>query len=83
MTREYFIAVLKTLGRTVGMARFLERLDEILAHDAEQRAEIERLREALELYKRASYQSHAGHWDKTGGGGSGCPASYGTKQSEP
>ena len=41
---------------------------------AEQRQEIARLREALELYKRASYQSHTGHWDKTGGGGSGCPA---------
>ena len=40
----------------------------------EQRQEIARLREALELYKRASYQSHSGHWDKTGGGGAGCPA---------
>lgn len=47
---------------------------------AEQRAEIEqleakiaRLREALELYKNASYQSHNGHWDMTMQGGVGCP----------
>ncbi len=41
MTREYFTAALETLGNTVDMARYLERLDEILAHDTEQRALIE------------------------------------------
>lgn len=36
-------------------------------------SENNRLREALEIYKNASYQSHNGHWDMTMQGGAGCP----------
>lgn len=36
-------------------------------------SENKRLREALEIYKNASYQSHNGHWDMTMQGGAGCP----------
>ena len=36
--------------------------------------ERERLFQVIELYRSASYQSHSGHFDPTGGSGSGCPA---------
>ena len=35
--------------------------------------EIKQLRLAAGILWWASYQSHNGHWDKTGGSGSGCP----------
>lgn len=31
------------------------------------------MREAITLLRDASYQNHTGHFDKTGGSGSGCP----------
>jgi hypothetical protein len=47
---------------------------------AELRAQIERLTIRGEAYEnayriayQATYQSHSGHWDKTGGSGAGCP----------
>jgi len=36
-------------------------------------ARVRQLEEALKLYREASFQSHSGHWDKTGGSGTGCP----------
>lgn len=47
-------------------------LAEMTAHDAEQRAEIARLWEALKIYREASFQSHNGHWDMTMQHGAGC-----------
>ena len=37
------------------------------------REENRRLREAVDILRKATYQSHNGHWDMTGGSGSGCP----------
>lgn len=39
----------------------------------QQEREIARLREAPQIYKEASIQSHNGHWDATGNHGAGCP----------
>lgn len=39
----------------------------------QQAQEIARLREALEIYREASFQSHNGHWDMTMQHGAGCP----------
>ena len=36
-------------------------------------AENQRLREAVDILRDASYQSHSGHWDATQQGGAGCP----------
>ena len=41
--------------------------------DLRLRARVERLKEICDIYRDASLQSHIGHWDETGGGGSGCP----------
>ena len=38
-----------------------------------QKAEIERLKKACELYRQASIQSHKGHWGPTRKWGAGCP----------
>ena len=53
----------------------------ILTHFAALREELAQVKEergmlmsAMDLYKQASFQSHSGHWDKTGGSGAGCPA---------
>lgn len=51
MTREDFTAALETLGSTVDLALYLERVDEILRHDAEQRTEIEQLQAQLATAK--------------------------------
>lgn len=34
---------------------------------------VEQLVAALKEARRALYPNHSGHWDKTGGSGSGCP----------
>lgn len=76
MTREEFRGALSDIDEGGRLSHSEEaRKAEILLldHDKEQRAEIARLREALELYKNASYQSHNGHWDMTMQGGKGCP----------
>lgn len=55
-------------------------IDKLEAENVTLKAELEQvkqreaqLRKAIELYKDASYQGHSSHWDKTMGGGSGCP----------
>lgn len=35
--------------------------------------EVATFRRACELFEKASYQSHSGHWDETMQGGRGCP----------
>ena len=59
MTRDDFLAAVETLGSAVDIARYLEQMDEIFAHDAEQRAEIERLTHTIrELLARFGEQNY-------------------------
>lgn len=34
---------------------------------------VQRMNEAIQLYRDASFQSHSDHWDTTRQGGKGCP----------
>ena len=34
---------------------------------------VDLFRQAMAIYREASYQSHSGHWDATMRGGAGCP----------
>lgn len=54
-------------------AHSIAKMDEYRLDLTASQSRCTQVEEAMKLYKDASYQSHNGHWDTTGGGGSGCP----------
>ena len=60
----------------LGRDKLRQMTNEIIRQDKELtvlREENRRLREVVVVLRKATYQSHNGHWDMTGGSGSGCP----------
>jgi hypothetical protein len=66
--------------RPPGVQMICLKLQELHSREQQMREDVERLTIRNEIFEAAynraykgTYQSHTGHWDKTGKGGAGCP----------
>lgn len=80
LTREEILKLISEITDDAIQRDFPGWVNAVRDNDAAQRAtiqrqaeEIARLKEAMEIYKQATYQSHLCHWDNAGGSITGCP----------
>ena len=68
---QHYRTACASVGETDGPG-WAETTNELKRQLAAREAQVTKITKANALLREASFQSHSGHWDNTGGSGSGC-----------